>query len=131
MSVKILMIDEDLALVRSLMRTFDLCGYEVLSAPDGMIGVQMAIRHRPDLIILELQFPSGGAYFVMKNLQRSLITRDIPVLLMTGSSNAAAKKRLLEFGLMTYLQKPCDREELLAQVVDLLGTLTAKGMPSP
>jgi DNA-binding response OmpR family regulator len=131
MSIKILIIDQDRPLVKSLERTFDFCGYEVWDAPDGMIGVQMAIRHKPDLIILELEFPSGGAYFVLQNLKRSLITRDIPVLVLTGSSNAAAKKRLMDFGLMTYLQKPCDREELLAQVVELLGVPLPKRTASP
>ena len=131
MSAKVLIIDEDRAHIKSLERMFDFCGYDVWDAPDGMIGVQMAIRHKPDVIILELHFPSGGAYFVMQNLKRSLVTRDIPVLLLTGSTDAAAKRRLVEFGILTYLQKPCDREELLAQVVELLENPKSKRMTSP
>src|SRR6266850_2513190 len=98
MGAKILIIDEDFDLVRSLEKTFNFCGYELVSAPDGMIGVQMAIRLQPNLIIMELQFPSGGAEFVLQNLKRSLLTRDIPVLILTGSADSAAKRRLLEFG---------------------------------
>jgi DNA-binding response OmpR family regulator len=119
---KILVIDEDLALVKSLERTLCFCGFEVLDAPDGMLGVQKALRYKPDLIILELLFPAGGAHFVLKNLRRSLITRDIPVLILTSSTDSQAKKHLLQFGVLTYLQKPCDREELLAQILELLGT---------
>jgi two-component system, cell cycle response regulator CtrA len=130
MSVKILIIDEDTALIRSLERTFDFCGYELLNAPDGMFGVQMAIRHQPNLIIMELQFPSGGAYFVLQNLKRSLLTRNIPVLILTGSADAAAKKKLLDFGFRTYLQKSSDRGELLARTVDLLGAYFPKPAPS-
>jgi CheY-like chemotaxis protein len=125
-SVKILIIDEDLALIKSLTRTFDYCGYQVIDAPDGMIGVQRALRHQPNLIISELEYPAGGAYTVLQNLSRSLITRDIPILIYTGSKDSAAKKRLLEYGVTTYTQKPCDRGDLLAQVVERLGTPTSQ-----
>ena len=116
MGSKILLIDDDLPLVRSLTRTLDFCGFVVLNAPDGMLGVQMALRHKPDLIILELHFPAGGAQFVLQNLRRSLITRDIPFLLYTSSLDEQAKKRLLDFGVLTYVQKSSDREGLLAQI---------------
>ncbi len=126
MGAKILIIDEDLALVRSLERTFDFCGFETLSAQDGMIGIQRALRNKPDLILLELHFPSGGAYFILQNLKRSLTTRDIPILIFTNSMDAEAKKRLLEFGIQSYIQKPCDRAELLAHILDRLDAFYSK-----
>src|SRR5437660_153571 len=122
MGAKILIIDEDLVLIKSLTRLFDLCGFEVKEAPDGMSGVQRALRYQPNLIISELEYPAGGAYTVLRDLRRSLITRDIPILILTGSTDSAAKKQLLEFGITTYTQKPCDRGELLAQVLERLGT---------
>ena len=130
MGIKILIIDEDLTLIKSLTRTFDYCGYQVIDAPDAMIGVQRALRHQPNLILSELEYPAGGVYNVLKNLSRSLITRDIPILIFTASTNAAAKSRLLELGVTTYIQKPCDREDLLAQVVERLGTPMSKPMTS-
>src|SRR5258708_25829361 len=105
MGVKILIIDEDLAWIRSLERTFDFCGFETLNAPDGMMGVQRALRNKPDLILLELHFPAGGASFVLKNLKRSLITRDIPTLILTRSIDTVAKKKLLEFVSQSYIRK--------------------------
>ena len=131
MGAKILVIDDDLALVRSLGRTFDFCGFETLNAPDGMMGVQMALRHKPDLILMELHFPSGGALFVLKNLRQSLITREIPILIVTSSTDSEAKKRLLDFGIQTYLQKPCDRGELLAHILVQMGDLSSLSVALP
>jgi DNA-binding response OmpR family regulator len=121
MGATILIIDDDLPLVKSLAKDLRASGFEVLTAPDGMIGVREALRQKPNLIILELHFPAGGAFFVLQNVRRSLHTCDIPILIFTDSTDPSSKKRLLEFGLLTYVQKPCEREALFAEIHKLLG----------
>lgn len=120
MHTKILVIDDDAAAVRELEKILVESGFDVIDAPDGMLGVQRAIRHKPDLIVMELHFPAGGAPFVLKNLRQSIITRGIPSLVMTRSMDSNSKQTLREFGILTYIQKPCDKEELLFRIRQLV-----------
>ncbi len=126
MSVTLLVIDEDAALVKSLERTFQFCGYKVLSASDGMKGVQKAIRHKPDLIIIDPRLAGLEAHSLFKNLKRSLVTRAIPVLIHTDRLDASSN-RFLETapGNRTFVRKPSDREHLLFQTFDLLSTMSS------
>src|SRR5258708_26952097 len=116
MNRKILIIDQDDDLTASMERYLLQCNFEVTRVPDGMMGMQCSMRDKPDLIILDLYCPAGGALFMLQNLKRSLVTRNIPVLVVAGPSDPQMKRKLLELGLLTYVQKPFRQDELLARI---------------
>ena len=117
---KILIVDQNEDFAIALQRQLVGSGFEVARVPDGMMGIQHAHRHKPNLVIADLQCPAGGGFSVLANLRRSVFTSNIPILILAGSGDTASKKKLLEFGMFTYLQKPFSREELLTEIKKLL-----------
>ncbi|MFA5976011.1 MAG: response regulator [Elusimicrobiota bacterium] len=122
MACKILIVDKDEDFTVSLEHQLVGNGFDVTRVPDGMMGMQCALRHKPDLIIADLQCPAGGGLSMLTNLRRSVLTRNIPVLILAGPGNPESKKKLLEFGMLTYMQKPFSREELLARIKQRLSS---------
>ena len=59
-------------------------GFETIEANDGTLGVQLARKERPDLILLDIHLPAGSGYFVLESLKKVEETRSIPVIIMTG-----------------------------------------------
>lgn len=116
MACKILIVDSDDDFTVALEHQLVDNGFVVSRVPDGMLGMQYALRHKPDLIIADLQCPAGGGVSMLTNLRRSILTRHIPVLITAGPGHAESKKKLLEFRMLTFIQKPFLHEELLARI---------------
>jgi two-component system cell cycle response regulator DivK len=116
---KVLVVEDD-PWIRSLMA--DLLageGYEVVEAPDGKQGLELASEREPDVILLDLAMPEVSGLDVLHELKSSNPTRDIPVIvvsayamLMMGSDARRADG---------VIQKPFDLADLLAQVQQAVG----------
>jgi len=117
---KILLIEDDEELVELVRLRLKGAGYEVSAAGDAMHGVKMAHQTQPDLILIDLKIPAGGGVSVLRNLRKSINTKHIPVLIVTGTSDANLKSQLLEFGIKTYIQKPFTAEDLLHAITGVL-----------
>lgn len=89
-------------------------GYRLRSAPDGGRGVELAQRHHPDVILLDLDLPDISGEEVLRRLQIDPRTRDIPVVIISAEAAGDAMERLLEAGAEAYLTKPVDIQGLLA-----------------
>ncbi|MDO8524829.1 MAG: response regulator [bacterium] len=102
---KILLIEDESALQRSLGDTFREGGFEVLSALDGEIGERLAKSEKPDLIILDLTLPKKNGFEVFQSLKDNEKTRDIPVVVLTNLERIEHVEKVLEMGAKTYLVK--------------------------
>lgn len=85
-------------------------GFEVLSAVDGLMGLEMAIAERPDLMITDQQMPNMTGLQVLQKLQERNI--DIPAILMTGRGSEETAVSAFRLGIRDYIIKPIDAEEL-------------------
>ena len=81
-------------------------GYEVLKAHDGVVGTEMALRERPDLIVLDLMLPGRDGYSVFRELRRDTRTMNIPVIMLTARAQTEDRIQGLEAGADDYLTKP-------------------------
>jgi class 3 adenylate cyclase/CheY-like chemotaxis protein len=89
-------------------------GYETLMARDGQEGLEMAIKHQPDLILLDLQMPRMDGIEVLKHLaQRNM---DIPVILMTFHGSEEIAIEVYRLGVRDYVKKPFTVEEMLDSI---------------
>lgn len=95
-------------------------GYEPHKALDGISGVEMALEHQPDLIILDLMLPGKDGYKVLKDIRRDSRTKSIPVLMLTARSQVEDRIRGLEAGADDYLTKPFSSKELMLRVEAIL-----------
>lgn len=89
-------------------------GYQALVARDGLEGVEMALRHRPDLILLDLQMPRMNGIQVLKTLASRQM--DIPVILMTFHGSEEIAIEVYRLGVRDYVKKPFTIDEMLAAI---------------
>ena len=95
-------------------------GYEVLKAHDGITGTEVAMRERPDLIILDLMLPGRDGFAVFRELRRDSRTVGIPVIMLTARAQTEDRIQGLEAGADDYLAKPFSPKELLLRVQAIL-----------
>ena len=95
-------------------------GYEVLEATTGEDGVVAAARHRPDLILMDIQLPGMDGIAALRELRADAATRAIPVIAVTASAMTHDRQRILAAGFDGYQTKPIRVLEFLAAVRELL-----------
>jgi two-component system, cell cycle response regulator DivK len=91
-------------------------GYRALEATTGGQGVDLATRHRPDLVLMDIQLPDIGGVEALGRLRADERTASIAVLAVTAQAMAGDRERFLAAGFDGYLSKPVDIADLLAAV---------------
>src|SRR5438105_15875572 len=113
---KILVIEDDPVARADLQARLEANGYIVVRAADAASAMTVVNRERPDLILLDLGLPAGDGYLVLERLRKIEAFAAIPVLVVTGRSDADTRKRVEAMGVAPVLSKPVDTEVLLAAV---------------
>ena len=117
---KIMIVDDEVDLVRALTLRFKSAGYEVVTATDGVTATQVAVREQPDAIVLDIGLPGGDGHTVAERLRSNMKTMSIPVVYLTARSSEKDKQRAAALGAAAYLTKPFKAEELLEVVTRLV-----------
>jgi DNA-binding response OmpR family regulator len=102
---KILIIEDESALQKTLGEILSQQGYEVLSALNGEVGLKLAQSKKPDLILLDLILPKIHGFDVLKKIKDNPETKEIPVIVLTNLESIKDIKTALELGATTYLVK--------------------------
>ena len=118
---KILIVDDDEALVRILSVNLALEGYEVFAAFDGMSAVMSAHKIKPDLIILDVRMPAGDGFSVVERLKLSTKTFTIPIIILSALPKEDIEEKALLAGVTHCFAKPFDNGALLGYIRDLIG----------
>ncbi|MBI4278275.1 MAG: response regulator [Armatimonadetes bacterium] len=122
---RILVIDDDVDFVKATRMVLERHGYQVFAALDGVEGLQVARRERPDLIILDIIMPLQDGFTVCEELKRDPALADVPVLMLTSFAERGHETDLpvsagLTLEAEDYLDKPAPPDVLLARVARLL-----------
>ena len=114
----ILLVEDDPLLVEGLSNAFSFHGHRLRVAGDGLSGVSLAQKHRPDLVLLDVMLPGPDGFEVCRRLRAA--SPDLPVIFLTARGQES--DRLLGFaaGADDYVTKPFSVAELLARVAALL-----------
>jgi len=96
-------------------------GWDVLTANCGAQGIEIAIREQPDAILLDVMMPEMDGPTTFQNLQANVLTRNIPVILLTAKVQSTDRRRLADLGAKAVLSKPFDPLTLASQVAEVLG----------
>ena len=127
---KILVVDDNAVIIRTLSMKLKSSGYDVLTASDGAEAVSTVRRERPDLILLDLSFPpdvahGGGVawdgFLIMNWLKRMDEAQGIPIIIITGGDGAQLKERSMAAGAVDFFPKPIDNDQLLNSIQAHLG----------
>lgn len=118
---RILIVDDDVVMLRLLDTRLKAGGYEVICAMDAIFAVSMAKEQKPDLIILDIGLPGGDGFLIMDQLTKIQGTIGIPVIILTGSDQSADRERALKAGAVAFFRKPPDHDEFMAAIRKALG----------
>lgn len=113
---KILVIDDAEFILESTQTLLSFEGYEVVTASDGVKGVQAALEHNPDLILCDISMPNLDGYGVIEQLRQHELTIATPFIFLTAFTEKQNMRMGMEKGADDFLVKPYTREELLAAI---------------
>ena len=111
--VSILVVDDEVHILRLLRRTLELEGYQVLTASDGEVAIDVVDRKVPNLIILDIMMPRMDGYAVCQCIREF---SQVPIIMVTARGNDEEKVRGFECGADDYVTKPFSMSELVARV---------------
>lgn len=112
----ILIIDDSTANLGVVFEYLDNLGFELMVAQNGESGLKKACYEQPDIILLDAVMPGLDGFEVCRRLKSDTITREIPVIFMTGLTGIKDKVKGFEVGAVDYVTKPIRKRELLARL---------------
>jgi len=94
--------------------------YRILSAADSIQATGLALREKPDIIVLDVGLPGGDGFLLLDRLRANTHTRHIPIIVTTGQTTPGLDVKAKTKGAMAYMQKPIDKQILLDTVEQVL-----------
>ncbi|MDQ2681749.1 MAG: response regulator transcription factor [Candidatus Eremiobacteraeota bacterium] len=113
MNKKILVVDDEAAILQTLRYNLERSGYTVCTATDGRTAIAMAQREEPDLIVLDIMLPVLDGIEACKEIRK---TSSVPIIMLTAKDQEIDKVLALELGADDYVTKPFALHEFLARV---------------
>jgi two-component system alkaline phosphatase synthesis response regulator PhoP len=118
MKTRILIVEDEPAMVAGLRDNFEYEGYDVISAHDGVAGLERALAEQPDLVVLDVMMPRMSGLDVCKQLKAK--RPSMPIIMLTARGQEIDKVVGLELGADDYVTKPFSIRELMARVKAVL-----------
>lgn len=104
--MRILVIDDEPDVLLLCRVNLEYEGHEVFEAGNGEEGVELAVRHKPDLIVLDVMLPERDGFFVLRKLRQHPETADVPVVFLTAKAQEDDQIRGFLAGAADYVTKP-------------------------
>ena len=91
-------------------------GYEVIEAEEGTTGVELAIKEKPDLILMDIQLPDINGLEATKRIRASEADDDIPIIALTSFAMAGDREKALAAGCTGYIEKPINPGTFISEI---------------
>lgn len=124
--IRILVVDDELSIIKFLRATLTADGYEVLAAMDGAEALQVIERELPDLVLLDIMMPKMDGFTVCRRLRE---WSPVPIIMLSARGDEKDKVQSLDLGADDYITKPFGTTELLARVRAVLRRTKATASP--
>ena len=118
--IKILIVDDQHAVVLLLKLNFEKAGCVVYIASDGEEGLEQALTHKPDLVITDIVMPRMDGYTLCRELSLREETKDIPIVLITGLSQHIDEEKIRPFPVRDFITKPFSPKGITKRVLRIL-----------
>lgn len=115
-----LIIDDSKTVVMAIKIHLRSVGYETLEAFDAETGLSIISENPPELIFLDIMLPGMNGFAALRNIRRDPLTRDIPVIMISGNEQAMEQFYGSRIGADDFMKKPFSREELFFRIERLL-----------
>lgn len=120
MKAKILVIEDNeqnMYLVTFILEKHD---YQVFQANNGVDGISLAIKQKPDLVLLDIQLPVMDGYSVARELRKIEVLVNTPIIAVTSYAMSGDREHALEAGCTGYIEKPINPETFITQIEQFL-----------
>jgi two-component system, cell cycle response regulator DivK len=121
MGKRILYVEDNFQNKRLIKKILNAKGYEVLEAEDGLTGVEMVTRERPDMILMDINIPGIDGMEATARLKSTPELRHIPIVALTANAMRGDRERIMGAGCDEYMQKPVNNAKLIETVVRFIG----------
>jgi two-component system, sensor histidine kinase and response regulator len=115
-TITVLLIDDDIRVSQLLKRFLYETTYNVISAENGIKGVEAARKHKPDIIFCDIMMPELDGYGVLQQIRSDTLTKDIPFFFLTAKTQTEDFMIGIRAGATGYQAKPTSREELVEAI---------------
>lgn len=113
---KVLLIEDNEDIRENVIEILELSDYKVYAADNGKAGVELALKHSPDIVLCDIMMPEMDGYSVLKTLNENNHTRATPFIFLTAKAERPDIRKGMEMGADDYLTKPFDDQELLKAI---------------
>jgi len=110
---KILIVDDESMARQTLATYLKRAGYDIAMATDSSTVLSVALREKPDAILLDIGLPGGDGMVILENFKANPTLAKIPVIMMSGQDAAKYQERSMRIGATAYLSKPFKNDVLL------------------
>jgi DNA-binding response OmpR family regulator len=124
MTTKTVLVIDDSIMIRKMVASILADQFEVLEAKDGMIGLETAKRHHPDLILLDFVMPKMDGYDTLQAIRREDSLKNTPVIMMSGLKEQVTSRIPEPFVGFDFIEKPFEADALLSQIRKALQVTT-------
>ncbi|OAD46370.1 response regulator [Polaribacter atrinae] len=121
---KILLIEDDVVLRENTSELLELSNYEVTSASNGKIGVQLAQKIVPDIIVCDIMMPELDGYGVLEALTKNEVTKHIPFIFLSAKTERSDVRKGMDLGADDYITKPFNEDELISAIESRLAKVS-------
>ena len=109
MAYRILIVDDDIELLKMLKNYFEIKQYDVMMAEDGTDALEK-IHKKPDIILLDINMPKMDGYEATREIRK--VSKTVPIIAVTAYSFASDKEKIMQNGFNGYMSKPVDIQRL-------------------
>lgn len=120
MAYKVLTTDDSNTIRKIVKRAFKNYNCELLEAENGVEGLAVAVKERPDLILLDVTMPMMTGMEMLAKLKEDTELQAIPVIMLTAESGKANVTQAVKMGVQDYIVKPFKGDELIERVQKIL-----------
>jgi CheY-like chemotaxis protein len=117
---KILVVEDNEINMYLCCRIIKSSGYEAIEARTGEEGVALALKEKPDLIIMDIQLPGIDGLETTKRIRESEADGEIPIIALTSYAMAGDRKKALKAGCTGYIEKPINPETFMDEIKKFL-----------
>jgi DNA-binding response OmpR family regulator len=117
---QILVVDDELDMLMAIKLRLEASGYDVVTATDGLEGLNMARKFKPDLIVLDVMLPKMNGYKVSRFLKFDEEYKHIPIVMLTALAGEEDRSTGIETGANAYISKPFETQELVDTIRQFL-----------
>lgn len=119
----ILLIEDDPVLRENTAELIELSGYHTITAANGKIGVEQALKAHPDLIVCDIMMPEMDGYAVIETLSKTPSTKGIPFIFLSAKTERQDIRKGMNLGADDYITKPFTEDELLSAIESRLAKM--------